>query len=376
MTAAKYDTKKPSPRSVLDTIRSWTASPRVSPKEASVTLNQSYVTLDDEVRVHWKGSSEKSAQNVQKREKKKEVVKKRVSPRPATPRDSWIVDKIKFLSLKGLIDKATQADSYELVKNKHIDKIVNLCKDPDGAKSVCRYLDQILKHCSKGSLTNAEYAVKIMKCCYVLHCIMKKGTAQAYQNVIGNYPYIFDLPQIALPKSIPASCVEARMAISYAAFLNLRVRLRQQDSLEALESKSQVFSNYGSMKVINVMDLFEKGVSCRFYRKRDSSTFFPRDTIHWFQLHIISDLIAQVDRLNEEGNLLDPNSDAERVILGRKKQLVAWSERMQASRFMADSEYFQLKAIDKSITPRNLREAQTANTANQSYQINTSLIMI
>ena len=61
---------------------------------------------------------------------------------------------------------------------------------------------------------------------------MKKGTAQAYQNIIGNYPDIFDLPQIALPKSIPASCVEARMAISYAAFLNIRVRLRQQDSIE------------------------------------------------------------------------------------------------------------------------------------------------
>ena len=115
------------------------------------------------------------------------------------------------------------------------------------------------------------------------------------------------------------------------------------------QGKSQVFSSY-ALTGINVKDLFEKGISCRFYRKRDSSTFFPRDTIHWFQLHIISDLIPQVERFNEEAEgLTEDGEDFQKLLLGRKKQLVAWAERMQADRFLSDSEYFQLKAIERAI---------------------------
>jgi hypothetical protein len=351
MTSVKAQTKKTSPRSVLDTIRSWGASPRVAnAKDATVTLNQSYVAFDDEFEVPWQGSGQNRVQKEKKQEKKKDASKKKVASQPMAVKEPWIVDKIKFLSLKGLLEKATNAEDFIVAKDKHIEKIVAMAKDPEGGKAICKYLDHVLKACSKGSLTSAEKSIKIIKVCFVLHSIMKKGTAQAYQNVIGNYPDIFDLPQIALPKSIPASCVEARMAISYAAFLNIRVRLRQQDSIEAYkQGKSQIFSSY-ALTGISVKDLFEKGVSCRFHRKRDSSTFFPRDTIHWFQLHIIGDLIAQAERFSEEAEgLTDEGDDFQKLLMGRKKQLVAWAERMQASRFLSDSEYFQLKAIERSL---------------------------
>ena len=118
-----------------------------------------------------------------------------------------------------------------------------LTKEPDTGKEIGKYFDFVLKACSKGSLTRVDHSIKIMKVCYVLHCIMKKGSALSYKHVFGNYPDIFDLPQIELPKSIPASCVEARMAISYAAFLKSRVRLRQQDTIEGMERRPSPASN-------------------------------------------------------------------------------------------------------------------------------------
>ena len=33
----------------------------------------------------------------------------------------------------------------------------------------------------------------------------------------------------------------------------------------------------------------------------------------------------------------------------RKKQLVAWAERMQAAKYLSDGEYYQLKAIERSV---------------------------
>ena len=56
-----------------------------------------------------------------------------------------------------------------VAKDKHIEKIVAMAKDPEAGKAICKYLDHVLKVCSKGSLTSAEKSIKIMKVCFVLH---------------------------------------------------------------------------------------------------------------------------------------------------------------------------------------------------------------
>mmetsp|Transcript_3801 Transcript_3801/g.9838 ORF Transcript_3801/g.9838 Transcript_3801/m.9838 type:complete len:413 (-) Transcript_3801:123-1361(-) len=375
--SARKEGKKVSPRGVLDFFG---ISPRVAPaKGTAVSLNQSYVSFDDEDPAQWYGSQGKAfpeygsdkakkAREQQERKKKEAAAAAAAAmaasagPYRESAPDLWVVERLKHLSLKGLLEKATDAESYHLAKNKHIEKIVLLAKDPRQGKAISTYYDLVLKECSRGSLTRSDYSIKIMKVCYVLHCIMKKGTAQSYKNVFGNFPDIFDLPQIALPKSIPASCVEARMAIAYASYLNIRVRLRQQDSIQGCsEVKQQLFAMYG-LKGMGLPDLFEKALACRFYRKRDSSTIFPRDTIHWFQLHIISDLVALFDRLKNELTGRPPQegedvgqggrsgaSHGAETLEKRKKQLVAWAERMQAAKYLSDGEYYQLKAIERSV---------------------------
>ena len=104
------------------------------------------------------------------------------------------------------------------------------------------------------------------------------------------------------------------------------------------------------------VDLYERGLSCRFFRKRDHSNLFPRDTIHWFQLLIISDLVGQFDRFRNELLESSASENFDEVLTKRKQQLVSWAERMQASKYLADSEYFILKGIEKSATQASVSE--------------------
>ena len=262
-----------------------------------------------------------------------------------------MIDKIQELSLRGLLDKVTdEAEGYHAAKDKHVEKVVKMAKDPAKAKGISEYFDRILKACSKGSLTRADHSIKIMKVCYILHEIMRRGTAQAYKNIFGNYPDIFELPQISLPKTIPSSCVEARIAVAYASYLNTKVRLRQQDSLPTSASnkvKAEVLSAHG-LSGISMKDLFEKGMACRFYRKRDFSQIFPRDTIHLFQSGIISDLLQHFDRFREEG---EKPEEFEK----REKQMVSWAERMQSGKQLCDAEYNRLTAIRRGVERKQVQ---------------------
>ena len=385
--------KKISPRSVLDFF-GLPAGRRINfAQEGSHTLSQSYVSFEDEDRTQYHGSKGKAFPDYD--EKKKAKGSSKVHPitikQPAYQPDIFdaVIDKIQLMSLRGLLDKvrtprptraspspprtrtltrspslpylprkATDAETcYLPPKEKHVDQIVKMVRDPARAKSVCEYYDAVLRHCSKGSLTRADYAIKIMKVCYVLHAIMKKGTAQAYKNVFGNYPDIFDLPQIALPKSIPSSCVEARMAVAYCAYLNTRVRLRQQECVRASatypEETSTVLRMHG-LDSVSVVDLFEKAMSCRFYRRRDFSTIFPRDTIQLFQFYVISDLLQHFEALEREwANPFrggeDDEEEEEDVLAKRKQQFVSWAERMQASKHMCDGEYNRLAGIRREV---------------------------
>merc|ERR1719247_3561762 len=344
--------KKISPRSVLDFF-GLPAGRRINfAQEGSHTLSQSYVSFEDEDRTQYHGSKGKAFPDYD--EKKKAKGSSKVHPitikQPAYQPDIFdaVIDKIQLMSLRGLLDKATDAETcYLPPKEKHVDQIVKMVRDPARAKSVCEYYDAVLRHCSKGSLTRADYA------------IMKKGTAQAYKNVFGNYPDIFDLPQIALPKSIPSSCVEARMAVAYCAYLNTRVRLRQQECVRASatypEETSTVLRMHG-LDSVSVVDLFEKAMSCRFYRRRDFSTIFPRDTIQLFQFYVISDLLQHFEALEREwanpfrGEEDDEEEEEEEDVLAkRKQQFVSWAERMQASKHMCDGEYNRLAGIRREV---------------------------
>lgn len=216
--------------------------------------------------------------------------------------------------------------------------------DNAAATATCKHFDKLLKECSRGSLTNAANAVAILKASYVLHNVMKKGTSEGYKNMIELYPDIFELPQIALPKAIPASCIQARMAVSYATFLNSRVRLHQQAMAPDGHAESQLRSMYG-MKKLSVIELFDQGLACRFFRKRDNSSLPDRDVIHAFQMMIISDLLERVDEYENAVYAEFESGQAEELLRRKERQLYNWAERMQCRKFLPEPQYFRLKAI-------------------------------
>ena len=98
------------------------------------------------------------------------------------------------------------------------------------------------------------------------------------------------------------------------------------------------------------MDLYDQGLQCRFFRKCDTSPYVIRDTIHVFQLLIISDMLDIVEKyesafLEKWGN--DPNVLKR---LGKKKRLlVNWAERMQGKKFLEEVQYYKLRAVSKAV---------------------------
>lgn len=257
--------------------------------------------------------------------------------------------KIQLLSLKALLEKATDPeDGYYACKEKHVERIVKICsKDAVRARTIAKHYDEVLRRCTEGSLTRADRSVRIMKVCFVLHAVLRSGTAAAYRNVFGSFPDIFDLPQNALPKSIPSSCVEARMAIAYASYLDVRLRLRQQQGAAAAAEEPR-------RGVVTLRELFEKGMACRFFRKRDFSTIFARDTVQLFQFQIISDLLAHV-----EGARAELSAEREDQLMEKREaQLVAWSHRMQAANHMSDAEYGRLSEVKRAVESRQMSAKQ------------------
>ena len=103
--------KNPSPRSIL----SFFSPGRV----AEVSLSENYVSLDDETSIPWHGSSPSWPKAPAKPPAPKaKPLPKKPAPAPAPAQANWLVEKIKHLSLTGLLEKATNAECYELTKEK------------------------------------------------------------------------------------------------------------------------------------------------------------------------------------------------------------------------------------------------------------------
>ncbi len=272
--------------------------------------------------------------------------------------DVWLIEKIKKAALKGMMQRVTDPETYDKPTDKQIERIIAGAKHAKSAQPITKYFGRVLAKCSAGSLTDADDAIRILKTCHMLHAVMKKGTAETYKHVFEDHPDIFDIPQIAMPKAIPSSCVEARMAVAYASFLNARVRLRQQETITQASIRNLDLLSHtptldfctmgilGEAKALSVNSLFDFGLACRFYRKSDSNKFVTRDVIHMFQLHIISDLLAHAEEY-ERVNAHDEEGRAR--VQRRKGHVCSWAERMQARRFLPWSDYTILKRWSKSV---------------------------